>query len=122
MYVSLYSQSLNDEKLSNKVSHGLNNNSPNVGSLNCCSCITTTASLPWTSNIIDCSLAVVGWPADAYSHGTACGGHGAAHHYTGPACSAKVHFILVSVITNAVNKTSGPGQLVVYFFRFCGPY
>ena len=35
--------------------------------------------------------------------------------YTGPACSAKVHFIVVGNITNPVNKVCRLGQWTVYF-------
>ena len=32
-----------------------------------------------------------------------------ADHYTGPACSAKVHFIVLDNVTNAVNKVGRVG-------------
>ena len=42
--------------------------------------------------------------------------HEGTDRYTNPAFSAKVHFITVGDITNAVNKTSRLGQWLVYFF------
>ena len=59
---------------------------------------------------LDRSLVVVGGPATSYSHGAADHYRSGADHYTGPACSANVHFIVVGNITNAINKVGRPGQ------------
>ena len=48
------------------------------------------------------------------SHGAEYGG---ADQFTGLTYSAKVHFLVVCYITNAVNDTCRPGQWGVYFFR-----
>ena len=56
---------------------------------------------------ITCLLAVVGGLATSYCNGT----HVGEDLYTGPACSAKEHFIVVGDIVNiAAKKAGGPGQ------------